>query len=230
MNTQSLAYEIRLLGGFALLADDAPVTVAPGSQRVLSFLALHDRPVVRSWVASSLWPETTDERAAANLRSALWRLHEAGHRIVVGSTYLAVRDEVRVDVRDLAAAARRLRVTGELPSIDVVERTSGELLPGCWEPWVEIDRERIRLEQIHLCGVVASAALDRGDAHLAAMAALSALACDPLCEPSHHFLIRAHLASGRRIEANRAFDRYAEIVRRELGIEPSRSFAGLAAV
>ena len=107
MDTQHPSYELRLLGGFALVAGGQTLLVAPGSQRVLSFLALQERPVARGWVASYLWPETTDERAAANLRSALWRLHEAGHDIVTGTAHLAVGEQVRVDVRDLSAAARR---------------------------------------------------------------------------------------------------------------------------
>ena len=229
MDTQHPAYELRLLGGFALLADDRPVVVAPGSQRVLSFLALQERPVARGWVASSLWPETADERAAANLRSALWRLHEAGHDIVAGTACLAIREQVRVDVRDLSSAARRLRMKGDLPAIELVECTRGELLPGWWEPWLDFDRERLRLERIHVCAAFADGALAGGQPHLAASAALSAVECDPLCESSNALLIRAHLALGRPVDAGRVFERYSSLLLAELGVEPSDLVLALVA-
>jgi DNA-binding SARP family transcriptional activator len=221
MDTQHPSYGLRLLGGFALLAGGQSLVVAPGSQRVLSFLALQERPVARGWVASCLWPETADERAAANLRSALWRLHECGHDIVTGTAHLAVREEVSVDVRDLSAAARRLRVSGDLPAIELVERSRGELLPGCWEPWLDFDRERLRLERIHVCTAYAEGALAGGQPHLAASAALSALECDPLCESSNALLIRAQLALGRPLHAVQAFERYAALLLAEVGVEPS---------
>ena len=65
---------IALLGGFDLTVDDAPVTVAGGSERLLAFAALRCRAAVpRAAVAGTLWPETTDQCAYANLRSALSR-------------------------------------------------------------------------------------------------------------------------------------------------------------
>src|SRR5258708_8518388 len=65
---------LSVLGDFEFCCDEEIVGLPLGVQRLVVFLALRERPLLRKYVAGALWPETTDERAARNLRSALWRL------------------------------------------------------------------------------------------------------------------------------------------------------------
>lgn len=215
------AYEVRLLGGFDLRRGGETIDVAPSSQRVIAFLALHDRRLLRSFVAETLWPDTTDERAAANLRTALWRLHVAGHDVVeIVHGHLGVRDHVGVDVRSVELAARRLRHSGEEPDPLMVETIRGELLPGCWDSWLVFERERVRAELVLLYERLAAGALQRGDHHLAVMAALAAVECDPLRESSNALLVRASLAGGDHATAIRQYRRYSRLIETELGLAP----------
>ena len=62
--------------GFQLVEGEAEVALAEGSQRLLAFLAIRERPVNRLLVAGTLWPDATESRAHASLRSALARLHD----------------------------------------------------------------------------------------------------------------------------------------------------------
>src|SRR3954469_19580031 len=73
---------LTLLRSFGLACDGCPVPLPPSAQRVLAFVALHERPVGRAYVAGSLWLDAPEERAHASLRSALWRIHRRGHRLV----------------------------------------------------------------------------------------------------------------------------------------------------
>ena len=75
-----MAVRLNLLRGFELWCDGERVTLPMSAQRVLAFLALHDRPVLRLYVAGSLWLDASEERSYANLRSALWRLRRPGTR------------------------------------------------------------------------------------------------------------------------------------------------------
>ena len=68
---------VLLVGGFQLVEGDALVALAEGSQRLLGLLALRGRPVKRVLVAGTLWPDVTEARAHASLRSALSRLYGA---------------------------------------------------------------------------------------------------------------------------------------------------------
>jgi len=67
-----------LIGGFELLTGSDRVSLPLGAQRLLAFAALHNRPLLRLHVASVLWTDYPEERASANLRSVLWRLHRLG--------------------------------------------------------------------------------------------------------------------------------------------------------
>src|SRR5688572_4595676 len=79
--------EIAVLGGFRFWVSgrDALPDLPGGSQRLLAFLALRERFVVRSAVAGSLWPEASEEHAHASLRSAISRLTMIAHEGVVVS-------------------------------------------------------------------------------------------------------------------------------------------------
>ncbi len=68
--------KLRLLNGFELARGRRPITLPMSGQRLVAFLALTDRLALRGYVAGTLWPEASEEHAAASLRSGLWRLHQ----------------------------------------------------------------------------------------------------------------------------------------------------------
>ena len=65
---------VLLFGGPSVLVRGQRLEVPEGSKRLLVFIALSEGAIDRRHAAASLWPDGTDERAAGNLRSALWRL------------------------------------------------------------------------------------------------------------------------------------------------------------
>src|SRR5690242_18053027 len=75
-----------------------PIPIPEGCQRLVVFLAMHGGRVDRRYTASSLWPVGNDERAAGNLRSALWRLNRAQVAILVSDKRsVGLRAEVLID-------------------------------------------------------------------------------------------------------------------------------------
>lgn len=60
-----------------LVCDVDRIPVPLRVQRLLALLALHDGLMQRVYVAGKLWLDTTDQQAAANLRSTLWRVHQS---------------------------------------------------------------------------------------------------------------------------------------------------------
>ena len=103
-------FALYLLGGFELSREGIPVDLPWSSQRLLGLLALQERALPRQFVAASLWPDTTDAKASANLRTALWRLHQPEFDLIDASNgQLTLRPSVWVDVRSVREAARELR-------------------------------------------------------------------------------------------------------------------------
>src|SRR6201986_1169665 len=92
---------VTLLHGFAVKAGVRPISLMWSSQRLVAVLALVQPPASRTFVAGTLWPETPDGRAGANLRSAVWRVQRSCDQLIVASPrrlYLA--PEVVIDLHN----------------------------------------------------------------------------------------------------------------------------------
>src|SRR5207237_9251278 len=98
---------LELLDGCAIWLRGRPVGLPLSSQRLLALLALHDHPLQRTYLAGTLWADYPEQRAVANLRTALARLPLMGGRLVeVIGRQLRLARWVSVDVRETAALAQ----------------------------------------------------------------------------------------------------------------------------
>lgn len=213
-----------LLDGFELRRGGRVVPVPMTVQRVLAYLALHDRMLPRSQVAGTLWLDASEERATASLRSALWRLRRPGDALVeVSPSHLQLAAGVTVDYREAVGHARAL--LDEVGGGEALERNPGylsrELLPGWWEDWVLVERERFRQLRLHALEAGCRRLTRAGRFAQAVEAGLAAVALEPLRESAHRLLIAAHLAEGNRAEALRQYRLYQRLLREELALDPS---------
>lgn len=201
-----MSVRLNLLRGFELLCDDVRVSLPLASQRLLAFLALQQRPMLRIYVAGALWLDASESRSYANLRSALWRLRQPGHPVVVATpTHLALRDDVEVDVRLAIENSRRaLAPAGNGVLVDG-DDLAGELLPDWYDDWVEDDRRRLRQLRLHALEAIAEQLLTQGRFGQAVDASLLAIRIDPLRESAQRLLIRTYAAEGNW---NEALDQY----------------------
>lgn len=220
---------LRLLGGFELSVDDHPIKTTPSVRRVLAYLAVRNRPVRRCSLAGELWPETTDDRARANLRAALSRLPAGcGAAIEVTDDLLAIANRVEVDLHVATTTADGLldRSDTDPAAIDP-QLFRGELLPDFGDTWLSVERESTRQMSLHALETLSERLADKGHFGQAIGAALAAIRIDPLRESSTRVLIQAHIAEGNRSEAWRAYNRYRVTLDAELGIEPSAELVRL---
>ena len=221
---------LRLLDGFELRRDGTPVDLPLAAQRLLAFLALHDRPLTRLYVAGALWLDASEERSRANLRATLWRLRRPGAALVeASSTHVRLGSEVVVDVTSLVATAMRtLRDHDRDGEVDE-SCLSGELLPDWYDDWVLEERERLRQLQVHALEALAERLAAAGRYGEAVEAALAAVRAEPLRESAERVLVRIHLAEGNHGEALRRYLAYRRRLRDELGLEPSPQMTELVA-
>jgi DNA-binding SARP family transcriptional activator len=215
---------LMLLGGFDLSCGGRSLPLPLGSQRVLAFVAVHKRPLQRLYVAGQLWTDLTDERAAATLRSALWRLHRAGHQLVVATnTHLALDPGVVVDFHEVEALAQSVveeEVDPRTLDFEAVS-LSGELLPDWYDDWIVVERERFRQLRLHALESLCDQLSARGQFAKAVEAGIAAVGSEPLRESAHRSLIGAYLAEGNPSDAIRQYRIYRDLVRTEFGVEPS---------
>jgi DNA-binding SARP family transcriptional activator len=209
---------LNVLRHFALLAEERSVDLPMSAQRVAAYLALSDHPVPRARVAATLWLDHSDDRAAANLRSALWRLHRPGLVVVEArGGLLALSRDVAVDLH--LATARAWRLLEGADDLDDGHLT-GDVLPDWYDDWLQMERERFRQLRLHALETLAERLAALGRYAQAVDAALAAVQVDPLRETAHLALITAYLAEGNRREAIHQYERYRGLLRKELDLEP----------
>lgn len=225
------AVVLHLFGGPYLTVRGSRSEIPEGSQRLLAFVALHDGRVARRHAAGTLWPVGDDVRAAGNLRSALWRLNRAGTPLIAADkSTLALDERVVVDFHVVSEWASRLTGGAERDS-DLVVRCwdleSLDLLPGWYDDWALMERERVRQRMLHALEMLSTVLVRRGRCAEAIEAAMLAVSSEPLRETAQRRLIEAHLAEGNWVEGRRRFDAYRRLLLRELGTEPHPQLSDL---
>lgn len=222
---------LTLLGGFDARVGPRPIRLASRKARaLLAFLALPPgRTHARDKLAALLWGETAESQARNSLRQCLFGIRRtlAAHRVpalILDGESVALNPEtVRVDVADFAVLARATAAEGIERGLTLYR---GALLDGvalrepAFEDWLLAERR--------LLAETAASALARlveryraaGLAEEAIRAGIRLVALDPLAEPAHRTLMRLYAGLGRRGPALRQYQACADVLRRELGVEP----------
>jgi DNA-binding SARP family transcriptional activator len=219
-----------MLDGFRVVADQQSLSIPLSARRVVAFVALRGRSS-RAEVAGTLWPEIPDSRAHACLRTALWRLRQLSrHPLITGDETLRLEESLDVDVNTLVTAIRRVINDGEcgvdqglLPTLAAM----GELLPGWYDDWVLLGRERLRQLQLHALELTAQALTCEGRYAEAIEAAMAAVRLEPLRESATRVLIEVHLAEDNVVEAIRRLEFFRRSLVSELGVEPTAELVDL---
>lgn len=224
---------LSLFGGFELRNRGRMVRLPLSAERLVAFLAIQNRPLQRAYVAGSLWPETTDDRAGASLRSSLWRLRRRKLPLVEASaTHLRLGEGVWVDVHEVMALIWRvIDSAAHISEVTLATLSApAELLPGWYEDWVIVERERLRQLRLHALEMLCERLTSRRLFGQAVEAGLAAVRDEPLRESAHRALMKAYLAEGNAGEALRQFQKYRQLLHEELGLAPSSEMDELVGV
>ncbi|MGK5110689.1 MULTISPECIES: AfsR/SARP family transcriptional regulator [unclassified Geodermatophilus] len=227
---------VSLLDGFRVSVDDvrAESTVSGlphGVQRLIAHLSLCGRPA-RGAIAGQLWPDVPETHAHGSLRSALWRVQKAVPGLVdVSGGAVTLAEGVSVDVREFVDWAHAVLDPGI--RVDRIQTPAtalaGELLPGWYDDWVLLERERLRQLRMHALEVLSHKLVVAGRHGEAVQAAYAAVRDEPLRESAHRAIVRVHLAEGNLAEAMRAYRAFRDALLRELGVPPTRQMEDLVA-
>jgi len=205
-----------------LEADGEVVDLPLGVQRLVMYLALKGRPLQRIHVAGTLWPDTTDERASANLRTALWKLNQLCRSMVKATgTSLQIDPRVRIDLDESTANAYRILNNEAKPAHMDLSQFCFDLLSDWYDDWIMFERQRFHQLRLRTLEVLCERLLEAGDFLRALEAGLAAVAAEPLRESAHRALIKVHLAEHNPADAIMEFHSYEQMLKEELGIGPS---------
>ncbi len=219
--------EIRLLGQFRVELHGAPVEItARPAQSLFAYLLLNPMAQRRERLAGLLWPDSSEANARRNLRQALWQIRRAlgdaaETLLLVDEITLAFNTECDywLDVERIAAPVEENATADEL--MQMVSVYDGELLPGFYDEWVQLEREQIQAQferklNLLLERLVATQrwadVLDWGERWIA-------LGYTP--EPAYRALMVAHAGLGDQSSVADLYRRCVEALARDLAVEPS---------
>ncbi|WP_051972940.1 BTAD domain-containing putative transcriptional regulator [Cryobacterium sp. MLB-32] len=221
-------WSLTLLGYWQLTRNGEPVDVGARQQRVITSLALLGvRP--RHFIATMLWPDGSEMRAAGNLRAGLFRISHELPSLLCATEPLRLHDDVAVDVHRLRGLIGTILDSRDtvIPISTMEQLRTADLLPGWYEDWVVCEQELLIHERVDALEVVAKRYLAHGDTGHALIAARAAAAVEPLRESVQLLLVRAYLAADDRASAVRTHQDFSATLQRELGVSPSPHFAAL---
>ena len=219
---------ITLLSGFAVTTGGHSLSLQPAVQRLVALIALSRNGLRRDAAAYRLWPDTSEKRAKANLRSTLWRLGKAEAAILESHEgRLVLAEGVWVDTRDGVRELTRGRLDDDIHADLPFQDLESGLLPDWYDEWIENERERLRQLVLGVLEARATRALQRGDYRDAIHTGLSAVSLEPLRESARRIVIEAHLAQGNQIEARREYRRYCTSLDHHGGLAPSRAITAM---
>ena len=220
---------IQLLGGFhAQLGPGRPLTVRrKKAQALLAYLALHPGPPrSRDALAALLWSGVADEQARHSLRQSLFALRRAiaADPFVVEGERVGLREgaacvDTAIFERGVAAGTREtLREASALYRGELLEGVRLDEAP--FDDWLAAERHRLRELAVGALEKLLAMDLEAGALDAASETALRLVALDPLRESAHRTLMDLHVRQGRRTAALRQYQRCADSLRRDLGVEP----------
>ena len=223
-------HDLRLLGGFELRSNSGQPVELPTRkcELLLAYLAMPaGRPHGRDKLAALFWGERNEEQARGSLRKALSSLRSAlGPQALVGDRDSVVLDPatVAVDADQLAALAGN---PADMKDSGPFVWSYGEFLESRptasadFSDWLTFERTRCRNLAQTVLERIAIRLADAGNLSEAQAAGQRLLAIDNLREESHRLLMRLHAKAGERSRALAQFQDCRDLLKRELGVEPS---------
>jgi len=235
--SKSAPIRICLLGGFGIASASRaiPASLGKRQQTLVAYLLLHRRtPHDRKHLAFLLWPDSAERQALTNLRQLIHDvravLPDPDQFIEAGRQQVRWRSEApcTVDVDEFETgiavsfngpAGQEAEFIAALSS--AVERYTGDLLPDCYDEWIEPERHRLRRALAGALGRLVQALEARREYGTALRHARRLLDLDPLNEGHLMAVMRMAAADGQRAVALEAYQQAEERFRLELGVAPS---------
>lgn len=225
-----MTLKIYLLGQFRLQANDLPVELpSRPAQSAMAYLALNAGVTQRREKLSSLlWPEASEANARAYLRQALWRIRKSFQKAsLIWEDYLKISD-ISVNFRrqcDYWLDAEQLLYPLETSSVEqiveIVELYNGELLPGFYDEWVVLERDRLGTAYHQKMNLLLDRLIKDGRWDKVLHWGEKWIQLGHAPEPAYRALMKAHAGLGDQVMVSDTYQRCRQILASEMGLEPS---------
>ena len=194
-----------------LLTDGRAVDLEAKDALLLAFLAIEGQ-TARATLAERLWPDADAERARGNLRARLMRMKQrVGAELIGPGAHATLAAGITHDLED----------DSELLTPIALDEAGG------FAEWLETERLARKARRGEKLAAASAQAEAAGQLAAALEHAQALIALDALSEHAHRRVMRLHYLRGDQAAARAAYQRCAELLRRELNALPSEETAAL---
>ncbi len=230
MSSESPArLEVRLLGVVEVILDGRRLRAFNSLrlQRFLALIVVRRDLQHRSRLAFELWPDSDEGQARTNLRKLL---HDFRHSLPDVGEFVEIDNEIVRWIPTGPSEVDVLRFRDAMAAGDpelAARLYSGDLLPACYDDWVLDERAKLRSEAYGALARLTEQAAGRDDHEATVRLARCIIDLEPTDEAAVRIQMEAHLALGDRAAALRCYHRYAEVLERELAVEPGEAVGAM---
>ena len=200
----------------------------PRAHALLVRLLLTPRRHTRERLVALLFPDAPEQTGRHRLSDRLWLIRDALPDLPLHSTdeWLRMPSEKRwLDVEVFRTLAESVDPNDWTDALGLY---SGDLLPGCYEDWILLERESLHLAFVDLLFRAGNRLFQLGQPEAALPLARRLAQEEPLDERALRLLMRTHAALGRRGDALESYERFVARAADEVGIAPADPTRALA--
>jgi DNA-binding SARP family transcriptional activator len=229
--------QIQLFERFGLWRDGVIIPVKSQPVReLLCYLLLHQgHELSREMLATALWADRCTAQSLKTLRQTLWQLQSVLTENELSSIQLHDREypqleldaSVHLDADRVTGAYEQVKHGGPLLEMEVLRQAvglyRGPLLEGWTQEWCLIERERFAQRYVTVLDALLEHCLAQRCVAQGLEYAQQILNLETARECTHRQVMQLHLLAGDRTSALRQFERCAQALETEFGVQPAAS-------
>lgn len=226
--------DVRLLGKFEVMQDGRRLIIPTrNAQSLFAYLLLNAGIAQRrERLAGLLWPDSSEDNARSNLRHELWRLrkalgNEAQSHLRIDDLTIAfdTNSSYTLDVYQLDNLPVESSTAEDL--IIALSAYQGELLPGFYDEWISVERERISVLFEAKMGRLLEQLQSEGRWREVLEWGTRWISMGRWPEPAYRALMSAYANGGDIPKAVDTYKRLSQGLEKDLGMKPSEQSQAL---
>ncbi len=236
--TMITPWRIEFFGGLRAISDGREIVRFQTRKTglLLAYLAYNLREDhSRDELMELFWPDSEWDRGSQSLSQALTSLRKQLEPpgVPLSTFLIAPRrfarlnpSSITTDVAEFLSLIESAKSTDDPDEklqlhLRAVEMYHGGFLPGCYDDWVLVSRERLLVMHLQALRQIVLHLEERGSYQDALDFGLRAISAAHDSEEAHYDLMRLYLKLGRPHDAQEQYRRLSRILRRDLGLRPS---------
>jgi len=236
-NNSTLKLQIKCLGRFQVVWENQePIKWRTEKTRELFAFLLHNqgKDISKEEILDKIWPEDDPKKAIRQLYNGIYYIRKTLEAHGIDSALISINTNYNLKLGPVDLDVRRLYELQKYNYTDILDKLeeiemlyTGDYFEGEDYPWAYFERERLGNIYEQCLVNLAQLYIEMGHFERAESKLIQAYARNPYEEMTTELLLKLYIKTGQKSKVMRHFKAYTELLKEELGIQPSENLAGL---